>query len=118
MDYQNPQSFSNPEYSQNIELSPNLSQIPTSTEIPTSKNVTQNLFGDAQQANKKKRTSNNVSWVVKEDLALMSSWVYASVDSVRGKHQKGDALWVRVKKLYHEAQAENQLKLTKEMWIL
>ncbi|KAG6431538.1 hypothetical protein SASPL_109617 [Salvia splendens] len=24
----------------------------------------------------------------------MSSWVYTSVDSVRGKHQKGDALWV------------------------
>ena len=49
--YQNPQSFSNLEYSQNFELSPNLSQILTSTEIPTSNNVTQNLFGDAQQAN-------------------------------------------------------------------
>ncbi|XP_047953866.1 uncharacterized protein LOC125200178 [Salvia hispanica] len=43
----------------------------------------------------------------------MSSWVHASVDSVRGKHQKGDALWVRVKNLYHVAQAENPAEINK-----
>ncbi|KAG6426793.1 hypothetical protein SASPL_111027 [Salvia splendens] len=33
----------------------------------------------------------------------MPSWVYASVDSVRGKHQKGDALWSRWKRLNENA---------------
>ncbi|KAG6430377.1 hypothetical protein SASPL_108442 [Salvia splendens] len=31
----------------------------------------------------------------------MSAWVYASVDSVRGKNQKGEALWLHVQNLYH-----------------
>ena len=42
---------------------------------------------------------------MKEDFALMSSWVYASADSVRGKNQKGEALWLRVQNLYHVSQA-------------
>ena len=51
---------------------------------------------------------------MKEYLTLMSSWVYATVDSVRGKHQKGDALCIRVKKLYHESQTENPAEINKK----
>ncbi|KAG6424867.1 hypothetical protein SASPL_115289 [Salvia splendens] len=43
----------------------------------------------------------------------MSSWVYASEDSVRGKNQKGDTLWLNVHKLYHECQAQNPDEINK-----
>ncbi|KAG6437560.1 hypothetical protein SASPL_102479 [Salvia splendens] len=43
----------------------------------------------------------------------MSSWVYASEDSVRVKNQKGDTLWLNVHKLYHECQAQNPDEINK-----
>ncbi|XP_057790911.1 glutathione S-transferase T2-like [Salvia miltiorrhiza] len=41
----------------------------------------------------------------------MSSWIYASEDSVRGKSQRGESLWARIHKLYHNTQAENPNEL-------
>ncbi|XP_057808934.1 uncharacterized protein LOC131023410 [Salvia miltiorrhiza] len=67
-----------------------------------------------QRPNKNQKGAKNVAWCVKEDVALMSSWIYASEDSVRGKNQKGESLWSRVHKLYHNTQAENPNELNEQ----
>ncbi|XP_057811298.1 uncharacterized protein LOC131025522 [Salvia miltiorrhiza] len=64
-----------------------------------------------QHPNKNQKGAKNVAWCVKEDVALMSSWIYASEDNVRGKNQRGESLWTRVHKLYHNTQAENPNEL-------
>ncbi|XP_057770802.1 uncharacterized protein LOC130990596 [Salvia miltiorrhiza] len=64
-----------------------------------------------QRPNKNQKEAKNVAWCVKEDVALMSSWIYASEDSVREKDQRGESLWARVHKLYHNTQAKNPNEL-------
>lgn len=46
-------------------------------------------------------------WDTDEDVALMSAWVMASEDSIRGKNQKSPSLWGRVKQIYDASQMEN-----------
>ncbi|CAA0807110.1 DNA binding [Striga hermonthica] len=42
----------------------------------------------------------------------MSSWNFVSEDNIRGRNQKGGALWARVHQLYHEHQAEKPDELS------
>ncbi|XP_057770883.1 uncharacterized protein LOC130990677 [Salvia miltiorrhiza] len=68
-------------------------------------------MGVQQRPNKNHKGAKNVAWCVKEEVALMSSWIYASEDNIRGKNQRGESLWARVHKLYHNTQAENPNEL-------
>ncbi|KAG6433269.1 hypothetical protein SASPL_104877 [Salvia splendens] len=59
-----------------------------------------------------KATDFGLSVFIEED-CMPSILVYASEDSVRGKNQKGDTLWLNVHKLYHEWQAQNPDEINK-----
>ncbi|KAJ9546804.1 hypothetical protein OSB04_019347 [Centaurea solstitialis] len=43
----------------------------------------------------------------REDIVLMSGWIYVSVEPIQGKNQKIQTFWSRVKNYYDETRAEN-----------
>ncbi|KAJ9556282.1 hypothetical protein OSB04_010896 [Centaurea solstitialis] len=43
----------------------------------------------------------------REDIVLMSGWVYVSEEATRGKNQKKERFWIKVKNYYDEIRAEN-----------
>nr|GEZ86826.1 hypothetical protein [Tanacetum cinerariifolium] len=75
----------------------NSSQVPV-TQSPHS----------SQNTHDESRTS---KWEAAEDVALMSAYVMVSKDATRGKNQKRELLWARVKKCYDETRAENPERL-------
>ncbi|KAL8505385.1 hypothetical protein ACS0TY_016571 [Phlomoides rotata] len=89
------EDFSNLQFYQNSQFSPDLNQVPISEQVQTSQNITQNLFQETPPTNKNQRDTKNISWCVKEDVALMSAWCYVSGDSAR------------VYNIYHENRQEN-----------
>jgi hypothetical protein len=89
--------YPNTQYYDNSQFFSNSSQLPV-TESPHTSQDTQN----------ESRTN---KWEVAEDVALMSAWCMVSEDATRGKNQKKEALWARVKAYYDATRAENPGKL-------
>nr|GEU64456.1 hypothetical protein [Tanacetum cinerariifolium] len=76
--------YPNTEYHDNSQFFSNSSQVPV-TQSPHS----------SQNTHDESRTS---KWEAAEDVALMSAYVMVSEDATRGKNQKRESLWARVKK--------------------
>ncbi|KAJ9538965.1 hypothetical protein OSB04_031698 [Centaurea solstitialis] len=47
------------------------------------------------------------SWDTREDMVLMSSWIFVSEDAARGKNQRKGKLWTRVQEQYDATRTEN-----------
>ncbi|KAJ9541651.1 hypothetical protein OSB04_028157 [Centaurea solstitialis] len=53
------------------------------------------------------KISKVAKWETIEDIVLMSGWVFVSVEPTRGKNQKKEKFWTRVREYYEETRAEN-----------
>ncbi|KAJ9558025.1 hypothetical protein OSB04_012639 [Centaurea solstitialis] len=53
------------------------------------------------------KISKAAKWETREDIVLMSGWVFVSVEPTRGKNQKKEKFWTRVREYYEQTRAEN-----------
>lgn len=81
--YSNPQHENSQFFMYNNQVS-----IPENTQIP-------------------QKSSKPAKWETREDIVLMSGWIYVSEEATRGKNQKKEKFWSRVRNYYDEIRAEN-----------
>ncbi|XP_076950640.1 glutathione S-transferase T2-like [Bidens hawaiensis] len=96
-DLGNSENYHNNQYYENSSFFPNPSQLPFTQNPQTSQNT--------------EKQTKTAKWEAAEDVALMSAYCIASVDSIHGKNKKKPSLWAEVKKMYDAAQAENPEQL-------